>query len=274
MKSLKHIRVAVCVAMLLEACIWIVLGVSAPEHARMAQLSQIVPSLFGATIGAGVFWLLVTFFFGRIYCSSVCPLGTIQDGVIRIRRIAKGKHYPGFRYKPGSHARYWVLGVYVVLMVGGIGFIPLVLEPWPVFVNWFVSLIGSDAPIGMSAYAGAGTVLGIVCATVSALVVMVYALIRGRDFCNDICPLGTVLRAVGSRAAVHIELDPDKCTGCLKCEDVCKASCIDIKGRVIDNGRCVRCFNCIHVCEDDAIHYTIDHNGVLTGLFQRQTSVN
>lgn len=273
MKSLKHIRVAVSLVMLLEGCMWVLLGVSAPQHTRVVPFVQVVPSLLGATLGAGLFWLLITFFFGRIYCSSVCPMGTVQDCLIRLRRFVPGLSRKRFSYKPATRMRYGTLCAYIVLMVAGIGFIPLLLEPWPAFVNWFGVLTGGGVHPYLE-YLGAGAVMGLLCAIVSALAVAVYSMFRGRDYCNDICPLGTVLRGIGGKAAVHIELDPDRCTACLKCEDVCKASCIDIKGRVVDNGRCVRCFNCINVCEDDAIHYTIDRNGVLTGLFQRQTSVN
>lgn len=273
MKSLKHIRVAISLVMLLEGCMWVIFGVSAPKHTCVVPMVQIVPSMFGATLGAGLFWLLATFILGRVYCSSVCPIGTVQDCVIRLHRFAVGNKRRLFYHKPTTRLRYWTLCVYVVLMVAGIGFIPLMLEPWPVFVNWLGTLFGGGLHPKLE-YLGAGAIMGLVCAIVSAMVVVVYSLLRGRDFCNDICPLGIVLRGVGSRAAVHIELDPDRCTGCLKCEDVCKASCIDIKGRMVDNGRCVRCFNCINVCEDDAIHYTVDRNGVLTGLFQRQTSVD
>ena len=40
---------------------------------------QLVRSLMYFSLTIFVVWLLVTLMFGRIYCSSVCPLGTLQD---------------------------------------------------------------------------------------------------------------------------------------------------------------------------------------------------
>lgn len=226
----------------------------------------------GATIGAGLFWLIATFFLGRVYCSSVCPVGTLQDVVIRLRRALPGRKGYSFSYKKGNKRRYLMLGVYAASMVLAIGCVPLLLEPWPAFINALDQLSGQEvnpiiAPLGV------GGMIGVICAAAAVLLVLVYSMIAGRDFCNEVCPVGTVLRAVGARSVLHIELIPDRCTSCLKCEEVCKASCIDIKTRTIDNGRCVRCFNCVSVCEDDAIRYTPDRNGILTGLLQRRSQL-
>lgn len=260
--------------MLLECGLWVLAGAGAPSHTRIVASLQISPSLIGAGVGAtlsaGVVWLLLTFALGRVYCSSVCPIGTLQDIAWHLRlRIRPRKG----RYRKGSDARYLMLGIYIAALVAAIGCIPLLLEPWPAFVN----IISQGSAHGMHpALKGleVGAMLGLICAVVSALAVLLYALLWGRDFCNDVCPLGTALRVVGSHAVMHIELEPYKCDSCLKCEDVCKASCIDIKTRTIDNGRCVRCFNCVAACPRDAIRYTPDRNGVATALFQRRRQLS
>ncbi|MCM1320105.1 MAG: 4Fe-4S binding protein [Muribaculaceae bacterium] len=287
MKSLKHIRVAIALAMLVEGVVWVVLGilaaskvsggepdaVVAPEYIGVTRMLQITPSLaaagLGATIGAALFWLVVTFILGRVYCSTTCPVGTLQDVAIRFRHFLPGRRFKHFAYKKPSSIRFLPLGIYIVAMIVGIGCIPLLLEPWPTFVNAITELSGSGMHYTLVSL-GVGSLLGLVCAILSVLFVFAYAMMTGRDFCNEVCPVGTLLRMVGSHSVMHIELYPDKCTACLKCQDVCKASCIDIKTRTIDNARCIRCFNCINVCDDDAIRFTLDHNGVITGLFQKE----
>lgn len=276
MKSLKHIRVAVSLVMLAECAIWVLAGLSAPAHSRVAVSLQLSPSLapvgVGATLGAGVFWLLATFMLGRVYCSSVCPVGTLQDMAIRLRGLLRRRRGSRFRYRGNDRRRFLMLGIYVVSLVAAIGCVPLLLEPWPAFVN----ALGQSGLGGMHpALKGleVGAVLGTTCAAVSVLLVLAYAMMAGRDFCNEVCPVGTMLRLVSARSVMHIELYPDSCTGCLKCQDVCKASCIDIKTRTIDNGRCVRCFDCVAVCDDDAIRFTIDRGGVASPLFQRRRSL-
>lgn len=288
MKSLKHIRVAIALTLLIEGIVWVIVGILASRqlgdeqtqasvasagYTGVARLLQITPSLalsgLGATLGAASVWLVITFLLGRVYCSTACPAGTLQDIVIRLRSRLPSPRFKRFTYKKPNSIRYVTLGIYAVAVITGIGCIPLLMEPWPAFVNAITAFSGSGMHYTLTSL-GVGASLGLVCAIVSVLFIFVYAMMTGRDFCNDVCPVGTLLRMVGSRSVMHIELYPDKCTSCLKCQDVCKASCIDIKTRTIDNARCIRCFNCINVCNDDAIRFTVDHNGVITALFQKE----
>lgn len=277
MKNLKHIRVAVSLVMLFESVMWVLWLPASPVHSQVSRALQISPSVVyagvGATLGAGLLWLLATLLFGRVYCSSMCPVGTLQDMAIRAGRLLHVPRLHHTGYRCGSHIRFAFLGIYVAGMVAAIGIVPLLLEPWAAFVNALTALSGKD-PSPALASLGVGAGLGLVCALVSVLAVALYTMLCGRDFCNEVCPVGTVLRKVSECAVMHIELDPDACDSCLKCEDVCKASCIDIKTRTIDNARCVRCFNCIAACPRRALRFTPDRNGVITGLFirRRQTS--
>ena len=42
---------------------------------------QFIPALLSVSMGVVVGILVLTLLFGRIYCSTLCPLGTMQDGV-------------------------------------------------------------------------------------------------------------------------------------------------------------------------------------------------
>ena len=44
----------------------------------MAKI-QFLPALLALNIGIVALLALLTFFFGRIYCSVICPLGVMQD---------------------------------------------------------------------------------------------------------------------------------------------------------------------------------------------------
>lgn len=258
-----------------ECALWALTGLSAPVHARLAVSVQLTPAVamagVGATLAGGLLWLLVTFLLGRVYCSAFCPLGVLQDGVIRLRSLF-GRNRRRFSYRKSNNRRFLMLGIYAGAMVAAIGCVPLLLEPLPAFIN-ALSVASFHGPHPALKGLGVGAALGTVCAVVSMLGILCYSFFWGRDFCNEVCPVGTVLRLVGNRSVVHMELEPDKCTACLKCQDVCKASCIDIKTRTIDNGPCVRCFDCLAVCDDDALHFTIDRNGVASPLFQRRRSL-
>lgn len=40
---------------------------------------QVFPLALAGAVGALVTWFGITMLFGRVYCSSVCPMGTLQD---------------------------------------------------------------------------------------------------------------------------------------------------------------------------------------------------
>lgn len=67
------------------------------------------------------------------------------------------------------------------------------------------------------------------------------------------CPAGVCA------AFVHIYIDPNACTGCGECIDVCPADAIEGKAKfihMIDEFSCTKCGKCIEACEDDAIQMT------------------
>ena len=74
----------------------------------------------GATLAGGLLWLLVTFLLGRVYCSAFCPLGVLQDGVIRLRSLF-GRKRRRFSYRKSNNRRFLMLGIYAGAMVAAIG---------------------------------------------------------------------------------------------------------------------------------------------------------
>ena len=58
---------------------------------------QILTALLSGVAGTLVFWAAVTLIYGRIYCSTVCPLGTFMDcvsaGSRLMRRSRRNYHY-------------------------------------------------------------------------------------------------------------------------------------------------------------------------------------
>ena len=84
----------------------------------MAKI-QFLPALLALNLGGVVLLVLLTFIFGRIYCSVVCPLGVFQD---IISWMAGKRKKNRFRYsKAVSWLRYGVLGIFVVALIAGVG---------------------------------------------------------------------------------------------------------------------------------------------------------
>lgn len=267
MKNLRTIRIVLAIIFFVAAVAYLVIGAKAILVGRMAERVQIMPSAIAATMGATLFWILVSFLFGRVYCSTVCPVGTFQDIVIRLRRKIPRLNRP-FSYKTARQTRYHVLAVYIVCLVVGVMAVPFWIEPWNIMRNICATVNPSVTEttwmtlgIGM----GAGMVSGII----SAILIIICALFTGRGFCTDICPIGTALGSFHNYTLFHIEIDPDKCVNCMKCEEVCKSQCVKVVGRYVDNSRCVRCFDCLAVCPNDAIRLQMNRNRRGTPLIHK-----
>ena len=116
---------------------------------------------------------------------------------------------------------------------------------------------------------GLGIGTGITAGIVSFVMIAAYSLLRGREFCTHICPLGTAMGLLYEHNIYHIEIDRDKCVYCGKCEENCKSSCIKTVSAYVDNSRCIRCFDCLAVCPEEAIRFQPNRNRPATPLFRK-----
>lgn len=244
---------------------------------------QIGPAVIAHSLIILILWLIATLIFGRIYCSSICPLGTLQDLAARIPRLGKrNAERRRYYYKtPATALRYTVLAIFILCLLLGIVSIPSVLEPASAFnricASFFrpvIALVGRalDA-VGISSPSltifVTSTVSGSVIATMIFAVTTLIAAQSGRTLCNTVCPLGTALGCVSRFAIVQMDIDTDLCTQCRRCVDVCKASCIDLNDHTVDGSRCVVCFDCAAACPDGAMRYTWRRKQLATPMMQR-----
>lgn len=223
---------------------------------------QMIPMVLSVSVTTLILWFAVTFIFGRIYCSSVCPLGTLQDFFLRIPRLTRSQRLRRpFRYVRGlSTMRFSTLVVVIGSLLAGITVPACVLDPFAIFCKFVEPL--TLKLLGTSAIAFIVTM-----ATVVMIAVM--AARRGRLWCNSLCPVGSALGVVSAHSVFHFDIDTDLCTNCRKCEYVCKTQCIDLSDHVVDGSRCVNCFDCLSVCEPGAIDYTTRRHTLSTPMMQR-----
>ena len=57
---------------------------------RLAHL-QFVPALLSLSVGILLFLIVLTLLFGRIYCSTICPMGILQDIIARLSKSTRKK---------------------------------------------------------------------------------------------------------------------------------------------------------------------------------------
>ena len=227
---------------------------------------QFVPALLAHNLAILIFFVLLTLLFGRIYCSSICPMGVFQDIVVWFSgKTAKKKKYT--YSKPKTILRWSVLAVTVVLFFCSITSLLGLLDPYSAYGRVAVHLF---KPVYMAvnnllAHFFTGfrmmdifilSLYSFIVALITFLSIGFLAWKYGRTFCNTICPAGTILGFLGKYSFFKINIDSEKCIACGTCAAKCKASCIDAKEKTVDNSRCVDCFNCVDSCKFDALSYT------------------
>jgi len=250
-----------------------------PLQLKFLEEIQLLPALLALNVGVLAALTLLTFIFGRVYCSSVCPLGVYQDVVSRIRKwTSSRKHKKRYKYLPPLNwMRYGFLGLTVVAFVAGLHVLVGLLDPYSAFGRMTVHLLkpvyqaGNNLLFNIFSSFGNHTfykiaiyllsVSSLVVALATLAVVSVLAWRNGRIYCNTVCPVGTTLGLISRYSLFQIRFDSSACTLCGSCARRCKSSCIDFKQMSVDSSRCVNCFDCIDVCKESGLHYRLPRKG-------------
>ena len=270
---LRKIRICLQVVMMTLMTL-LLLGIGFRVHlwAGWVAKIQFLPAFlaFNAVVVTAI--ILVTLFFGRIYCSVVCPLGIMQD----IFSWLGGKFKKNrFSYaKEKKILRYVVCALFFLAMIIGFAPVTTLIEPYSAYSrivnslfkplydllnNWLASLDAANDRYNFTeVQIWTRSVTTFVVAIVTLVLLGTLAIWKGRLYCNTICPAGTLLGSISRviKEGCRIRFDKDKCKSCGMCEKNCKSQAIDYKNGTVDYSRCVVCGDCLDKCKFDALHYT------------------
>lgn len=230
------------------------LGIGADWWGWMAKV-QFLPSLMRVIASATALniailaaLVAVTLLFGRIYCSTLCPAGALQDLVIKLRG-RKHKHH----FRPGRPVVRWtVLGISAIASICSFQLVLAVLAPYSAYGR----IVRSIAGIADGTVWTGGALIVTISGLLTLVTLFLFAWFEGRLWCNLLCPVGTLLGAIGGRSLFRIKIDNDKCVHCGRCETKCPAGCLDSSLRKIDYSRCLTCLECIDNCSVGAIRWS------------------
>lgn len=227
-------------------------------HFKWAARIQLVPVIMSVSITGIVILLAVTFIFGRIYCSTVCPMGFFQDVFARLlRHNRKAARRHRYRYVPARNVlRYSWLAIVTLTSAAGITILLTLTDPYSAFSRMAVCLVRPLIVTDTLVPLAAGTLTGIIVAASTFLGIALWSFRTGRSFCNTLCPAGAALSLCSRHSLYRMDINTDLCINCHLCEDLCKARCIDTRSHTVDASRCVVCFDCIGSCPAAAIRYT------------------
>lgn len=142
-RTLKICRVVVSVIiMAMVTLLWVEYSALLLNALGWIERIQIIPVSIGFSFGILVFWWLFTSLFGRIYCSSICPLGTLQDIVARVGRSSRQGSRRDYHYSPPlTTLRYTSLAIVIACLIGGLTLLPTVVDPYSIYTRSVVDLL-------------------------------------------------------------------------------------------------------------------------------------
>ena len=195
---------------------------------HITNFVKIGPSMFRSDLPQLlilVFTVVTTLFWGRVFCSSLCPFGALQDFIAHFTPKKFQKELPQKIHDLAIYIKYAVLAFLIVMALS--------------FTN--LSLFQYFEPFGTIFYFSQSYLLwGILAAFIFATIVI------PRFYCRYACPLGAALGVAALVSPWRISRVP-QCDVCKVCERSCPTGAI--RGPEIDFKECVRC----DICESKLI---------------------
>ncbi len=172
------------------------------------------------------FTLVTTLLWGRVFCSSLCPFGALQDLLTRITPKRWQRKVPQRIHDRAQLIKYAFLAV---ILLGAIFFSG-------------VSLFQYVEPFGTLFYFSTSILLWFI-----LLVILLASMVVKRFYCRYLCPLGAALGILSLISPLRIQR-VEQCQACKVCEQSCPTGAI--RGADIQFHECVRC----DICENKLEH--------------------
>ncbi len=225
----------------------------------------------------GLFVLVPTLLFGRVFCNWMCPYGSLHQFIGWVFNIrSNNDKIKSNRYRSGFQVKYYILTVFLILALFGslqiglldpicllvrtftIAFAPA-LDFWAISGNEAIANAGLDVDVGWLSSAPGAPEQRIfdgawfVGAIIIGLVGM--NLVIPRFFCRTLCPLGSFLGLLSRFSLWRIDRDVSKCTDCNLCLKSCEGA--SDPQSALRKSECFGCFNCIDDCPEDALSFKL-----------------
>jgi len=215
--------------------------------------------------------LVVTLFFGRIFCGYICPMGTTLDGTDKLFGTARKKQPETGRLRLLKYIILFfllgasLLGVSFVFTAAPLSLITrfyglLVHPALAFFSNEMLGLVqplaewlDMDSVVFMQIATPRFATQLFILAFFGVLFVL--AMVSPRFWCRNLCPSGALMAFLSKKPLIRRGVSDD-CTDCGKCANACPMSAIITENPSVTlHEECIVCRTCQSTCPENAISF-------------------
>lgn len=180
-------------------------------------------------IGIMTALIIVTLIFGRVFCSYVCPLGSIQEWFGSLgKKLGLRKEMPENLDKSLTKLKYIIL---TIILFATYTSAHLVFRPYDPFYALFhlykPAINASFVILGLS---------------------LVGSMFISRIWCRYLCPLGALVNFLSFFSLIKPVRNEADCINCNLCSKACPENVMPSKQLVFSKEGCTHCLDCIDAC--------------------------
>ncbi|WP_163718075.1 4Fe-4S binding protein [Mangrovibacterium lignilyticum] len=193
-----------------------------------------VPIVWTTTI-----WILglivLTYFFGKVWCGWVCHLGAFQEFLYKPTKLTF--------LKSSKSQKFLRILQYVCLCI-------LIIQLLVTKTNLFIKIDPFKVAFNLLSVNTTGYVL--------LAILLISSLLSYRPFCRGFCPIGLILGWVTRIPGASKLQISSSCKSCAKCEKQCDSQAINqsANGFSIQQESCILCGECMDECRFQSIGFT------------------
>ncbi len=204
-------------------------GIISSFQNTVLYVSGLSPKWTAAVLFIGV--LVLTYFYGKVFCGWICYLGAIQEFLhikeIKIFETAKAQ-------KIMRRIRYVILVILVIQLIETQSIEWSKIGPFKVIFNLYSPNITGYVLLAF---------------------LLISSLFIHRPFCKMVCPAGLIFGWITKIPGAHVLGITNSCAGCKTCSISCKINAITRENKTskLDNQECIMCGECMNDCRIESI---------------------
>ena len=187
-------------------------------------------------------FVFTNIFFGRIFCSHLCPLGTLQEFLRKFGKLIGFKKDFELPQKYDSFLRYLKYIVLLLAVISSFYVEDLIMRNYGPFSA--LMHFGEEFDEKIIGY-------------FVLILLLIFALFAKSFWCRYLCPLGAFLAIINKINFFQIKRNQKNCNQCGICNTVCLSNLKIKEKKYIKENDCLSCGECLKNCPQKSLDFQI-----------------